>query len=827
MLCLAASQVRGQTRNDAPDAVLQESRTLASLGGVEINPMGGTASADEKAALLAAIDQYWAGQDREDFTPLEKFLTQYPNTAYKAAMLINLGYLAYHYGYYSRAVDDYEKAWTLAKALPSTDVTAEQKIISDAGIKLAGMYARLGRRTDLEQLVKDLDPYPKWGTETNAYQATVQGVLMMKLKPEHAFNCGPFALLNIALAHPEFRADKMKLINAQAIPDQGFSVAQLEKLAKDAGLNFQAARRGPNAEIPFPAVVHWKAGHYAAILEKKDGRYHVKDPTFLTDFWISAKALNEESSGLFLIAVDSKTSNLPDGWQPAGPDAAQTFGRGQPDYLSNTDQSDNSGPCPHGMAGVSFNLHEAKAYVTDAPVSYTPPLGPPVVFQINYFEGEILSPGPGGVVGGNSTWTMSYYTAVQDDGSTVAEYTPDGRIETYTPDNSTPEIISSATMERVLSGNTTDGFKEHFLDGSEWDYMQVQTGNATNKYWFLTKVIDPQGNYLTLSYDGSDRLTTITDAIGQNTTLTYNGTHTTYLQEITDPFGRTANLTYDGSGRLSTITDPVGIVSSFSYASGNVVSTVTTPYGNTTLARNFEASPVDGSTGVNTLLITDPTGARERIAFAIYTSFLPTEETTGVPGSYGIHNYELNYGATIYLGKKAMDGLSSANVTNDAWLGNTTGGKSYWQLGTLYKWCLDATGTYSIGVVNSMKPPLENRTFCLYENQFANWAVGTFPQPGVVTRSIQDQTGSAADQNYVYTHNALSNLLTATDPLGRVTTYTYDTNGIDLLTVQQGNDTVEQFSYNSYHQPTSITDAASVVTNLSYSCTWVDSPRLV
>ncbi len=50
-------------------------------------------------------------------------------------------------------------------------------------------------------------------------------------------------------------------------------------------------------------------------------------------------------------------------------------------------------------------------------------------------------------------------------------------------------------------------------------------------------MIDAQGNNLTFSYDGSDRLTTVTDALGQNTTLAYaNSTFTTCVTSITDPF---------------------------------------------------------------------------------------------------------------------------------------------------------------------------------------------------------------------------------------------------------------------------------------------------
>jgi len=828
---LAIRPIYGQSLDVSvsADQALQENRQLDSLGGIEMIPVGGEVSTDERGALLAALDQYWSGSDRENFTSLEQFLQQNPNTAYRAALLINLGYLAYHYGYYSRAVDFYEKAWALTKALPKTDSPGEQKVIADAGVKLAGMYSRLGRRVDLENLLHELDPHPKWGADCYAYQLAELSAVTMKMKPEHAFNCGPFALWNIAKTNPESHINQSALLEAKATPDKGFSLAQLESLAKGVGLHLQAVRRNVGAEIPLPAVVHWKSGHYAAILEEKNGYYHVKDPTFLADTWISSKALNEESSGLFLIPFDSQVASLPNGWQSPGVDAQETFGRGILAPVSETDQSSGQvcqAPTPvlPGMAAAGYNGHDASAYVIDTPVAYTPPIGPSVTFQLSYYQDQVLSPGPGGIVGNGSLWTMNYFSAVQDNNSTVAEFTSDGRIETYTPDNSTLEIISGAAMERVTSGNTTTGFKEHFQDGSEWDYMQRQSGNTTTPYYFLTKIIDAQGNNSTLTYDGSNRLTKVTDALGQNTTLTYgNVSHTTWLTGISDPFGRTANLTYDGSGRLLTITDPVGIVSSFTYSGANIT-TMTTPYGNTTIENNFENYPVDGSYGVTTLLITDPTGARERVSFSLYSSFLPfgytgNDSPNYYSNSYNVQDSDFSYNVSEFFDKHAMDGLSSSNVTSNSWLGNALGSNAYWQLGTQTKWLLDPTWTYSIGVPASVKPPLENRIYYLYENQPSNWVIGTFSSPGGAYRVVQDETGTDSVQVYQYTHNALGELLTATDPLGRVTTYTYGANHIDLTTVQQGSDTVATYANYTNHLPGNITDAAGAKTQLTYNGT--------
>ncbi len=416
-------------------------------------------------------------------------------------MLINLGYLAFHYGYYSRAVDCYERAWALTEALPKTDAPAEQNIISDAGIKLAGMYSRLGRRVELEKLIKDLDAFPKQGMDARAFELAAQGAALMKVKPSTSFNCGPMALMNIAAANPGLRGDQKVLIDAKATPDKGFTLAQLEVLAKNAGLRFQAVKREPGTKLILPAVVHWKSNHYAAILEEKDGRFHVKDPTFLTDFWISAKALEDEASGYFLVPSEAIAVQLPDGWRSAEAAATGIAGRGVTSGNSQTNQTpacDCSTGAPAaakatGMAQVSIDKHQATFFIVDTPVGYTPPKGPALPFELAYNEGKILSTPPGGTIGvsGNlSEWTLNCFSAVQypnNTGNIASEFTPDGRIETYATDNATVNVISGAVMEVVTSGNTTSGFKEHFPDGSEWDYLLPQSGNATNPYYFFNE----------------------------------------------------------------------------------------------------------------------------------------------------------------------------------------------------------------------------------------------------------------------------------------------------------------------------------------------------
>src|SRR5581483_10776040 len=81
----------------------------------------------------------------------------------------------------------------------------------------------------------------------------------------------------------------------------------------------------PGAPVVVPSVVHWKVGHYAAILRQEGKRFFVVDPTFGISRWMSEEALEAESSGYFLIPAGPLKNN----WRTVSPTTAGTiWGRG-------------------------------------------------------------------------------------------------------------------------------------------------------------------------------------------------------------------------------------------------------------------------------------------------------------------------------------------------------------------------------------------------------------------------------------------------------------------------------------------------------------------
>ncbi|MFX8672405.1 RHS repeat domain-containing protein, partial [Acinetobacter baumannii] len=88
-------------------------------------------------------------------------------------------------------------------------------------------------------------------------------------------------------------------------------------------------------------------------------------------------------------------------------------------------------------------------------------------------------------------------------------------------------------------------------------------------------------------------------------TLSYTNSNPLLITRVTDPFGRYATLAYDGSGRLTGITDVLGITSTIVYdtTDPSFVSTMTTPYGTSSFAGGS-----DYASNSRWLELTDPLG---------------------------------------------------------------------------------------------------------------------------------------------------------------------------------------------------------------------------
>jgi hypothetical protein len=237
-------------------------------------PIGGESSAEENAALATALVGYAKHSAPDDFAGLTGFLDQHPKSPWRAALLTCLGLVHYNAAYYSRALAAWEEAW----ALGQTATEAKGKFLADRAVcELAGMYSRLGRRTELEALLKSVEQRTFIGGASERINIAREALSMMKYQPGVSFRCGPLALKSILrsdqrLSRPAGSAATtamMEIFNS-ASTQMGFSLKQVAELSKKVGLNYQMAFRsspsplggegaGVGGDFVVPSVVHWRS----------------------------------------------------------------------------------------------------------------------------------------------------------------------------------------------------------------------------------------------------------------------------------------------------------------------------------------------------------------------------------------------------------------------------------------------------------------------------------------------------------------------------------------------------------------------------------------
>src|SRR5882724_2348794 len=846
---------RPQFSKDPTDQELFDCAILAE----PLVPMGGKTEPKANRALAAALLTQSRPVKGQQISPdhgvtpghrLREFLSKFPRTHWRAAVLLNLGLMERQSGYYSRALASFEEAWTLSQF--ATEPRA-QALANRALGEVAELNSRLGRRERLQMLFQELDNSPRQltGAVTEKIGRARQGVYLMEHEPEKAYRCGPMALDRI-LSHVQNTGVRPEIFESQST-DKGMSLTQVWKLSqKVKGMPaLQMARREPvtPGDFPVPAVIHWKAGHYAALVEKNSqGLYLADDPTFGDQIWVTRAALEEESSGYFLVTAGS----LPAGWaEVSEPQGDKVWGKGNvggqnPNRTGVNDTKVKGCPPPPGMPDYDVHAMLVSLSISDTPLSYKPPLGPSIAFSAYYAQREANQPSTFQYWNLGPKWTSNWLSYILDYGYYTFDPVPGGGVTApyYHLGSANPSVyLRGGGMEfnsiisqiphdpsdwiiRYQYGPVTESratliqmndegssYKRILPDGSEQDF-EISTPVAESPGQphrvFLTKDIDPQGNVVLYGYDASYRLVTVRDAASNITTLQYEDpADNKRLTSVTDPFGRVAQFHYNPQGQLDSITDVMDLTSTFHYGTSDFIDNMTTPYGTYTFARGD--STTDPNLGTRRWLeATDPLGNTERTEFRPNAPGIGDSEPSA-PTGMPVTNAYLVWRNSFYWDKAAYARAKGADGNFD------------YTKARLYHWLHDTDLNTAAGILESMKQPLENRVWYFYEGQSPSSSHIVSPNMTSTPTHVGRVLDDGSTQLTLSTYNPIGRLLTTTDPMGRITKFDYASNNTDLVAVRRLgtsssplNETVMQVEYNTKHQPTTVTDAAGQHTILHY-----------
>lgn len=777
---------------------------MVRLFAEPLTPVGGEPSAADNAALAEVLQRY---AESRDVTELSAFAEANTASPWRVSVLLNLGLLRYETGYYSKALAAWTQAWKLGQEATALSREAEGIVVRSLAEALK-MNCRVGRMDDAKALLAELGDRQAGGLNASMIDESRKALVQMETMPKDCFKCGPFALSSILAHGNKHTAETINQITLFPTTAQGTSLAQVKELANtQLGMQMQAAKRiSADAPILVPAVINWKLNHYGALLKGEDGKYLMADPTFGTSQWIGADAINQESSGYFLVPAGA----LPEGWAAVDEAEAGTiWGRGDVAVGDGNGTGPNAPKKGKGDGGCNgmpvWNIHHSMASLNleDIPLFYSPPVGPLVNFRINYSQLEQNQPTTINFSNIGALWNLSWVSYVVPDSSNARIRMGEGGTELYTNFNGSngtysPDQSSHARLVRISATN----YERRESDGSK---MVFNLPDGTGRF-FATQIVDPQGNTLTMAYDANFRLVSLTDAAGQVTTLTHwsdtPGDPQYYLvKQVTDPFGRYTSLAYDASNRLTSVRDQIGLTSIFTYTAGGIVSSMTTPYG--TSSFDCGTANIPGKGVVSHAQVTEPDGSQYRVESCQYSNTPASDEAT--PTGMPLINLYLNFRNSYYWDARAMQAApgdySKANLTHFLHLN---------------------VASIKANVIESEKDPLESRIWYFYHNQNLNGSIytneGMGANPTHIGRVLDD--GSTLLEQYEY--NDLGNITKTIDPLGRTTIYTYAANGIDVLNVKQVNasgglDVLTTFSWNSQHLPTVITEASGATTTFTYN----------
>ena len=351
-----------------------------------------------------------------------------------------------------------------------------------------------------------------------------------------------------------------------------------------------------------------------------------------------------------------------------------------------------------------------------------------------------------------------------------------------------------------------------------------------------TSVSDPIGNTTTMTYDANGELLTVTDPVGKVTTFTYNDS--SRFTSIADPFGRKTTFETDAHGDLTKITNPDGTARTFTYDAQHRMTQQTDAAGNQTqytYNASNQITRVDRADGSNTLYNTEtaqnlinnlPSGsATESNPLSLADRTAPSY-TDGAGNTYTFATNPFGtrtsitdpMGRTTVMNRNGDDQVISLVTPS----GNTVS-YEYDDRGNMTRIEAEKTVTFTYHTSLNLPVTIEDDTFGTWQFSYddtgnltqAVWPSGT-TYTYTYSPSGQRASETVGGQTTEFTYNADGNLASVTDPAGGVTAFTYDTYG-NVAGVTDADGRTSAAVYNTMNLLTRMTNGAGETAEFAYA----------
>ena len=760
-------------------------------------------------------------------TGVEQFLSDYPASPWAASLRHTYASFCHRTGRTTKALEQWEAAWALAKVDPSPQA---RQLAGSILANWMDLLASLGRLEKLKELIAAGDQWHFVNSQDrDMFQGAKHSYYVMLSHPGISYRCGTFALKAVGqkLQPGNHALDELVAIPS---PTNGFSMAALTDLAKQYGLNLVAVRRPAGHDFIVPSVVHWRQNHYAAIVGQQDDLFLVDDPTFGQPKWMAAEVINEEASGEFLVPA----AQLSDGWGKLARNQIE------PVHGMGLKNSIPDGPDIHcfrlfsgktlcykctGMPVWWVSEPYINLWISDQPLSYLTSCGEPFTFQISYKQRD-TRPNPVDAEIANTGWNNSWFSYIHLEAvmpcsplgcdatlanSTASVFLADGGEVDFAPSQSYDprnrlllQVVTPGYTSSSVSDNGLNGLMLVHADGSQDIYGQgvfttAPAGDYAVADYVLTRHIDQHGNVTVfqLGYTNSVFVQQyVIDSDGRTNTMTY--TSGGLLSKVTNPYGLTAQFKYDASRNLTNITDAAGLSSTIKYDTNGYPTALITPYGTNQFFLTDSGATYGGGTNYGnaggdttpflidrSALTIDPSGATNLYIYRYDSGGVLTTTTfTNVPSGTPLGTLDTGMGTnddglnaiyfrnSFHWGPRQYANLSTQNITNFL--------ASDYLLGGMKHWLQDTNDLILSDLISVERDPSPSpsgsveglKTFYDYQGKTFSYRAGTNPLPSVKAWCLP---GGETHYEYLafdYFGNITNDVTTCTLPNGTAGTRT-------------------------------------------------------
>ncbi len=414
-----------------------------------------------------------------------------------------------------------------------------------------------------------------------------------------------------------------------------------------------------------------------------------------------------------------------------------------------------------------------------------------------------------------SRWRSTYDRYLHISSGTVTAERADGQMLNFTANGSNWTSDSDVDVRLVNTGMTWL-LTDH--NDTVETYAQMGSGKAV-----LISIVTRDGYTQTLTYNSGNQLIAVTDSYGRALAFAYAGN---LLAQVTTPDALVLAYGYTSSGLTPGVNDQLASVAYsttpvtkqvYTYINNFDLASITDENGAVFASWTYDAQDRATSSqhgvGAEKVVISYDTDTQRTVTNALGEQTVYTfTQLQGVPKITGIAR---TASATVPTGTEAF--------TYDA--NGYTASKTDWN-GNVTQYVNDIHGD-PVSITEAAGTSSARTTVIAYHASLQHLPIEiTAPRKttsfvydllGNILTRIETDTSVAGGQvrNWEFTYDATGHVLTAANPLGAVTTYSYTGNNIATVTDALGH-VSRVTSYNNSGQPLSMTDPNGVVTTLAY-----------